>query len=68
MVEQLGGRLEFQSFLDNSSTCFSMLPHGGEPTTENTDAAKRSWSPKEVWKIAVWEAKSIAIACGCRPQ
>jgi signal transduction histidine kinase len=53
MVEQLGGRLEVQSFPDNRSTCFIMLPHGGEPTTENTDAAKRSWSTKAVWMVTV---------------
>jgi FixJ family two-component response regulator len=53
IVEQLGGRLEFQSFPDNSSTCFIMLPHGGEPTTENIHAAKRSWSTKAVWMITV---------------
>jgi signal transduction histidine kinase len=53
IVEQLGGRLEFQSFPDNRSTCFIMLPHGGEPTTENTDAAKRSWSTKAVWMVTV---------------
>jgi len=53
MVEQLGGRLECQSFPDNSNTCFIMLPHGGEPTTVNTDAAKRSWSTKAVWRVTV---------------
>ena len=53
MVEQLGGRLEYQSFPDNRNTCFIMLPHGGEPTTENTDAAKRSWSTKAVWMVTV---------------
>jgi signal transduction histidine kinase len=53
MVEQLGGRLECQSFPDNRSTCFIMLPHGGEPTTEHTDAAKRSWSTKAVWMVTV---------------
>ena len=53
MVEQLGGRLEFQSFPDNRNTCFIMLPHGGEPTTEHTDAAKRSWSTKAVWMVTV---------------
>ena len=53
IVEQLGGRLEVQSFPDNRSTCFIMLPHGGEPTTENTDAAKRSWSTKAVWMVTV---------------
>jgi signal transduction histidine kinase len=53
MVEQLGGRLEFQSFPDNRSTCFIMLPHGGEPTTEHTDAAKGSLSTKAVWRITV---------------
>ena len=53
MVEQLGGRLECQSFPDNRNTCFIMLPHGGEPTTENTDAAKRSWSTKAVWMVTV---------------
>jgi signal transduction histidine kinase len=53
MVEQLGGRLEFQSFPDNRSTCFIMLPHGGEPTSEHTDAAKRSWSTKAVWMVTV---------------
>ncbi|HEX9133247.1 MAG TPA: HAMP domain-containing sensor histidine kinase, partial [Ktedonobacteraceae bacterium] len=53
MVEQLGGRLEFQSFPDNRNTCFIMLPHGGEPTTEHTDAAKRSWSTKAAWMVTV---------------
>ncbi len=53
MVEQLGGRLEVQSFPDNRNTCFIMLPHGGEPTTENTDTAKRSWSTKAVWMVTV---------------
>ncbi len=53
MVEQLGGRLEFQSLPNNSNTCFIMLPHGGEPTTENTDAAKRSRSTKSVWMVKV---------------
>jgi len=53
MVEQLGGRLEVQSFPDNRSTCFIMLPHGGEPTMANTDAAKRSWSTKAVWMVTV---------------
>ena len=53
MVEQLGGRLECQSFPDNRNTCFIMLPHGGEPTIENTDAAKRSWSTKAVWRVTV---------------
>ena len=53
MVEQLGGRLECQSFPDNRNTCFIMLPHGGEPTTEHTDAAKRSWSTKAVWMVTV---------------
>jgi signal transduction histidine kinase len=53
IMEQLGGRLEFQSFPDNRNTCFIMLPHGGEPTTENTDAAKRSWSTKAVWMVTV---------------
>jgi len=53
MVEQLGGRLEVQSFPDNRNTCFIMLPHGGEPTIENTDAAKRSWSTKAVWRVTV---------------
>ena len=48
MVEQLGGRLECQSFPNNRHTCFIMLPHGGEPTTEHMDAAKRSWSTKAV--------------------
>jgi signal transduction histidine kinase len=53
IVDQLGGRLEYQSFPDNRNTCFIMLPHGGEPTTENTDAAKRSWSTKAVWMVTV---------------
>ena len=53
MVEQLGGRLECQSFPDNRNTCFIMLPHGGEHTTEHTDAAKRSWSTKAVWRVTV---------------
>jgi len=53
MVEQLGGRLEFQSFPDNRSICFIMLPHGGEHTTEHTGAAKRSWSTKAVWMVTV---------------
>jgi signal transduction histidine kinase len=53
MVEQLGGRLEVQSFPDNRSTCFIMLPHGGEPTTEQTDAAKPSGSTKAVWMVTV---------------
>ena len=53
MVEQLGGRLEFQSLPDNSRTCFIMLPHGGEPITEHKDAAKRSWSTKAVWMVSV---------------
>ncbi len=53
IVEQLGGRLEYQSFPDNRHTCFIMLPHGGEPTIENTDAAKRSWSTKAVWMVTV---------------
>ncbi len=53
IVEQLGGRLEYQSFPDNRHTCFIMLPHGGEPTIENTDAAKRSWSAKAVWMVTV---------------
>ncbi len=53
IVEQLGGRLEFQSFPDNRNTCFIMLPHGGEPTTENADATKRSWSTKAVWMVTV---------------
>src|SRR6266571_1705188 len=53
IVEQLGGRLEYQSFPDNRNTCFIMLPHGGEPTIENTDAAKRSWSTKAVWMVTV---------------
>jgi len=53
MVEQLGGRLEFQSFPDNRSTCFIMLPHGGKPTAENIDAAKNSWSTKAVWMVNV---------------
>ncbi len=53
LVEQLGGRLEFQSFPDNRSTCFIMLPHGGEPTTDHTDAAKGSLSTKAVWRITV---------------
>ena len=53
MVEQLGGRLECQSFPDNRSTCFIMLPHGGEPTTEHTGAAKRSWSTQAVWMVTV---------------
>ncbi len=53
IVEQLGGRLEFQSFPDNRSTCFIMLPHGGKPTMENTDAVKHSWSTKAVWMVNV---------------
>jgi len=53
MVEQLGGRLEFQSFPDNRSTCFIMLPHGGKPTTENTDAVQHFWSTKAVWMVNV---------------
>ncbi len=53
MMEQLGGRLEFQSFPDNRSTCFIMLPHGGKPTTENTDAVKHAWSTKAVWMVNV---------------
>jgi signal transduction histidine kinase len=53
IVEQLGGRLEFQSFPDNRSTCFIMLPHGGKPTTENTDAVKHSWGTKAVWMVNV---------------
>jgi signal transduction histidine kinase len=53
MVEQLGGRLECQRFPDNRNTCFIMLPHGGEPTTEHTDAAQRSWSTKAVWMVTV---------------
>src|SRR5260221_2935905 len=53
IVEQLGGRLEFQSFPDNRTTCFIMLPHGCEPTTENTDAAQRSWSTKAVWMVTI---------------
>jgi len=53
MMEQLGGRLEFQSFPDNRSTCFIMLPHGGKPTTEQTDAVKHAWSTKAVWMVNV---------------
>jgi signal transduction histidine kinase len=53
MMEQLGGRLEFQSFPDNRSTCFIMLPRGGKPTTENTDAVKHAWSTKAIWMINV---------------
>jgi YesN/AraC family two-component response regulator len=52
IVEQLGGRLEFQSFPDNRSTCFIMLPHGGKPTSEHTEAAKHSWSTKAVWRVS----------------
>jgi hypothetical protein len=40
MVEQLGGRLEFQSFPDNRNTCFILLPHKSEHTTEHTDGGK----------------------------
>jgi len=53
MVEQLGGRLEFQSFPDNRGTCFIMLPHGGEPSTEITDTVRHSLSTKAVWMINV---------------
>ncbi len=51
MVEQLGGRLEFQSLPDNRSTCFIMLPHGGETSTEHTEAVKHAGSTKAVWMI-----------------
>lgn len=51
MVEQLGGRLEFQSLPDKRSTCFIMLPHGGETSTEHTEAVKHAWSTKAVWMI-----------------
>jgi FixJ family two-component response regulator len=53
MVEQLGGRLAFQSFPDNRSTCFIMLPMRGEPTTEYTAAAKRAWGTHAVWKVTM---------------
>jgi FixJ family two-component response regulator len=53
MVEQLGGRLEVQSFPDNRHTCFIMLPHGGDHPTQHTDAAQRSWSTKAVWRVTV---------------
>ncbi len=53
MVEHLGGRLEVQSFPDNRTTCFIMLPHGGKPTTENTDAVKHAGSTKAAWMINV---------------
>jgi len=53
MVEQLGGRLEFQSFPDDRSTCFIILPHGGEPTKEHADAANRSWSTKAIWMVTL---------------
>ncbi len=51
MVEQLGGRLEFQSFPDNRSSCFIMLPHRSEHTTEHTDAVKHSAGTKAAWVI-----------------
>jgi DNA-binding NarL/FixJ family response regulator len=53
MVEQLGGRLEFQSFPDHRSSCFIMLPHGSKPTTKHTDAEQHSRSTKAVWMINV---------------
>jgi len=53
MVEQLGGRLEFQSFPDNRNTCFIMLPHKSEHTTEHTDAVKHSGGTKAAWVINV---------------
>jgi signal transduction histidine kinase len=51
MVEQLGGRLEFQSFPDNRSSCFIMLPHRSEHPTEHTDAVKHSGGTKAAWVI-----------------
>ncbi len=51
MMEQLGGRLEVQSLPDNRSTCFIMLPHGGEPTTEHTEAVKHAGSTKAAWML-----------------
>src|SRR6266568_2228026 len=51
MVEQLRGRLEFQSFADNRSSCFIMLPHRSEHTTEHTGAVKHSGGTKATWVI-----------------
>jgi signal transduction histidine kinase len=51
MVEQLGGRLEFQSFPENRNSCFIMLPHRGDHTTEHTDAVKHSGSTQAAWVI-----------------
>jgi DNA-binding NarL/FixJ family response regulator len=51
MVEQLGGRLEFQSFPDDRRSCFIMLPHRSEHTTEHTDAVKHSGGTKAAWVI-----------------
>jgi signal transduction histidine kinase len=51
LVEQLGGRLEFQSFPDNRSSCFIMLPHRSEHTTEQTGAMKHSGGTKAAWVI-----------------
>jgi DNA-binding NarL/FixJ family response regulator len=53
MVEQLGGRLEFQSFPDHRRSCFIMLPHGSKPTTQHTDAEQHARSTKALWMINV---------------
>lgn len=61
MVEQLGGRLEFQSLPGSRSTCFIMLPHGGKPAMEHTDAVKHPGSTKAAWVINVEEKKSSML-------
>ncbi len=55
IVEQHGGRLEVQSFPDNRSTCFIMLPLCSDSATENTDVVKLTPRTQAVWTVTPYE-------------
>jgi len=55
IVERHGGRLEVQSFPNNRTTCFIILPLRIDPATEHTDVVKLTPHIQAVWTVTPCE-------------
>jgi signal transduction histidine kinase len=55
IVERHGGRLEVQSFPNNRTTCFILLPLRIDPATEHTEAVKLTPHIQAVWTVTPCE-------------
>jgi len=58
IMERHDGRLEVQSFPNNRTTCFIILPLRIDPAAEKTDAVKRTPRIQAVWMVTPREGEA----------